>query len=281
MNIVKEWKHEDVFALELGYGPYWPPLMNVMLYFCRGTLIDSAQSHMRQTVLDWTDDKAVKRILLTHHHEDHSGSAAAVALHTKAEIFAHPLTLQKMATPNRILPYQRWVWGHSEPLVGSPFDETEHRDDALRLKPIHAPGHSKDHCVFLAPDEGWLFSGDLYLGDRIRYFRSDECLGDQIDSIRSVLKYDFEVLFCAHHPKLKHGKRHLVAKLQFLEDFQGLARKLQGQGKPLRAICREIGIKESWFVRGLTMGNVSLRNMVVSALEEESDAGEITGRTLK
>lgn len=40
--------------------------------------------------------------------------------------------------------------------------------------PIHTPGHSKDHTVFLEPQQGWLFSGDLYLGGRIKYFRVDE-----------------------------------------------------------------------------------------------------------
>ncbi len=270
MNIVRQWKYADIEAVELGFSPIGSPLMTVCLYRYRGTLIDSGQSRMRSTVLEWIRTNPVNTILLTHHHEDHSGNAAEIARRYGAEILAHPLTLEKMSGPNRILPYQKWVWGPSSPISGYAFaDEIE--TDGLCLIPIHTPGHSKDHCVFLVPDKGWLFSGDLYLGDRIKYFRSDECIGEQIASIRDVLTFDFDVLLCSHHPRLKNGKRHLKRKLQFLEDFCGNVHRLKGEGKPLRVVARELEIKETWLVRGITLGNVSMRNMIVSAWETCGD----------
>ena len=36
---------------------------------------------------------------------------------------------------------------------------------------------------------GWLFSGDLYLGDRIEFFRTDEKIDQQIQSLQIVLQH--------------------------------------------------------------------------------------------
>lgn len=35
--------------------------------------------------------------------------------------------------------------------------------DRYRFAVLHTPGHSNDHICLLEPDEGWLFSGDLFL----------------------------------------------------------------------------------------------------------------------
>jgi hypothetical protein len=82
----------------------------------------------------------------------------------------------------------------------------------------------------LEEENGWLFSGDLYLGDRIKYFRSDERLIDQITSLKKILEIDFDALFCAHNPCLENGRARLKNKLQFLEDLYGAIHLLIQKG---------------------------------------------------
>ena len=48
-------------------------------------------------------------------------------------------------------------------------------------------GHCRDHTVYLEASAGWLFAGDLYLGERIKYFRGNERIDQQIASLRRVL----------------------------------------------------------------------------------------------
>ena len=121
----------------------------------------------------------------------------------------------------------------------SPYpDRTE--VGALSFLPIHTPGHSKDHTVYLEEQHGWLFSGDLYLGDRIKFFRSDERIGEQIASLEKVLTFDFDALFCGHRPRPEGGRAHLERKLDFLGSLHATVSEWVRQGLPERTIVRRL-----------------------------------------
>jgi glyoxylase-like metal-dependent hydrolase (beta-lactamase superfamily II) len=113
---------------------------------------------------------------------------------------------------------------------------------------------------------GWLFSGDLYLGDRIKFFRSDEKIDQQIRSLQTVLRYDFEALFCGHNPVLKSGRSRLHRKLAYLEEITGRVRLLAAKGLPEREIIRRLDRRQDRLVKIVTMGNASFANMVRSAI---------------
>jgi glyoxylase-like metal-dependent hydrolase (beta-lactamase superfamily II) len=132
----------------------------------------------------------------------------------------------------------------------------------ISLLPIHTPGHSLDHTSYLEKNEGWLFSGDLYLSSRIRYFRADETMDDTIRSLRNVLSLDFQTLFCAHNPALADGKKKIREKLDFLENFSGEVVTLLDRGFREKEIMGALPCKEVALVKLFTMGNVSLANMV-------------------
>ena len=133
------------------------------------------------------------------------------------------------------------------------------------LVPVHTPGHSKDHMVFFEEANGWLFSGDLYLGQRIRYFRTDEKIFDQIESLKNILKLDFDALFCAHNPCPQNGKSKLKQKLQYLEDIVGQVQKLKENGFSKKAVFNRLDPKTDRSIKLMTMGNVSFANMLASA----------------
>jgi glyoxylase-like metal-dependent hydrolase (beta-lactamase superfamily II) len=221
---------------------------------------------MQKTLLEILNGKKLHRILLTHHHEDHSGNASAIRRHHHIEAFGHPLTVQKMADNFRILPYQHLVWGRSEPLVLQPLGSTI-ESNSCQLAPIHTPGHSKDHTVYWEKARGSLFAGDLYLGQRIKFFRSDEKIIDQIESLKNVLKLNFDTLFCAHNPCLQNGKSKLRQKLQFLEDIVGQVQQLKNMGLNLNEIFKRLDSGKDKWIKLMTMGNVSYANMLRSAYQ--------------
>jgi len=266
MNIVKREIFGQVEAFQLGFGPLGPPLMSVYMYRVDGHLIDTGQRHMQSAVAGLLSGKKVEGVLLTHHHEDHSGNAAAIKRIYGLTVTAHPQTARLMKSGFRIRPYQFYVWGKAEPTEVVPFGgfyETER----FKFIPIHTPGHCSDHTVYLEESEGWLFSGDLYLGDKIKYFRADERLDQQIESLKKVLQFDFESLFCAHRPCPRSGKAHLKNKLSFLEDFYGNVMTLARNGYSDRVIIRRFSSGQDRMVKWVTLGNVSFAHMVRSALK--------------
>ncbi|MFH0998538.1 MAG: MBL fold metallo-hydrolase [Pseudomonadota bacterium] len=265
MKIFKKKKFGPVTAYQLGYSPIGPPLMSVHMYVLDTVVIDTAQRHMRAEVTGLLKDHAIERILLTHYHEDHSGNAAEIREIFSTEVLGHSLTAEKMNGSLKIFPYQHLVWGKAGQVEVAPLPDFIDTG-CYRFIPIHTPGHSKDHTVYLETRNGWLFSGDLYLGDRIKYFRSDEKFSDQIDSLKTVLTLDFNALFCGHHPIPKGGKARLAAKLAFLEDFYGRVTDLNRKGLSESEIIARLDLKQDRLVKWVTMGNACFANMIRSVL---------------
>jgi len=220
---------------------------------------------MRKFVLSALSGKKISKILLTHHHEDHSGNAAAIRKTFGAAVFGHPQARRKLSRGYRILPYQHIIWGKSEPVEVTSYPDVV-ETGRYRVRPIHTPGHSRDHTVYLEEENGWLFSGDLYLGDRIKFFRSDEKIEQQIASIRQVLKYEFDALFCGHRPRFSKGKQRLRQKLSFLEDIDGRVATYLEKGCSEKEIIRCMDDRKDRFIKYFTIGNVSMANMIRSSI---------------
>ena len=265
MNVINSDLFGDVEMIQLGYGPVGPPLMSVYMYVVDGLIIDTAQHHMARAVWRLLEKKRLSRIVLTHHHEDHSGNAAMLSSRHKIPVMAHPLAVEKLSVSFPILHYQHMVWGRA-PAVAATALEDVVETDRFTFAPVHTPGHSKDHVAFFEKQHGWLFSGDLYLGERIKFFRSDENFCDQIDALQKLTALNFDTLFCAHNPCLNDGKQSIKNKLQFLEDLLGNIRKLAEKGYSEKAVIKALDPKKDRGVKWLTMGNVSFANMIRSAM---------------
>lgn len=265
MKIINVKKLGKVDAFELGYGFLGQPIMNVHFFLVDDVCIDTAQPLMRKPFLEIIRDRKINQVILTHFHEDHSGNAASVQREKNVPIFGHPITVRKMKDGFRILPYQYLMWGPSQKLDMKILPSVI-ESNFISLIPIHTPGHSKDHTSYLEKNEGWLFSGDLYLAPRIKYFRADERIDDTIHSLQKVLALDFQTLFCAHNPELADGKTKIRAKLEFLKNFYGEVVTLYERGLNEKEIIKYLPYKEVSFVKIGTMGNVSLANMVRSTI---------------
>lgn len=126
----------------------------------------------------------IERILLTHHHPDHSGYAPRLAEETGAELCAHEEALQRMVAPTAdpvaeeellrrhgvpsaviALMYKelRRIVGHMAPLGAARTlrdGEVVHAggDD---LEAVLVPGHAPGHLAFLGPD--YLLGGDAVI----------------------------------------------------------------------------------------------------------------------
>jgi glyoxylase-like metal-dependent hydrolase (beta-lactamase superfamily II)/GNAT superfamily N-acetyltransferase len=103
----------------------------------------------------------VAAVLVTHDHPDHAPAAAAFAGRVGAPLYAFRL-------------------GGAQHL----HDGQEVDAGSVRLRAIHAPGHTSDHMVFLESDAGALFTGDAVLGRGTSFI--DPPSGDLAQYLRSL-----------------------------------------------------------------------------------------------
>ncbi|WP_044174158.1 MBL fold metallo-hydrolase [Flectobacillus major] len=261
-------KHHPVEGYELGY--HWPgfPTFTVHIYWLDGLLIDTAQYNCRHNVNHIFANKPLEQIALTHWHEDHIGNVASLYQKHHPRVWAHPFTANKIRHGFDIMLYEKYFFGkvrpHVFPIQNIPqFIQTPH----YQLETIHTPGHSVDHHVFIEKQHGWLFSGDLFVSQKIKVFRKGENIWQQIHSIQRVLQEDFEQLFCAHNPQLKHGKQALSQKLQYFEDFTGSVLQWHQEGYNTVEIIQKMQLKEKTWINIMTAFDVSVRWMVGSVIK--------------
>ncbi len=267
--MVKYWTyhHEDVEYYRFTVYRMNKNVQTVYAYYFDGLLIDTAMSHARSAVCEIFEHHKVDRIVLTHHHEDHSGNVAHLMKHFNIHAYAHPLAVAIIKKGYKVSPLATLVNGEVERAYMHNLEEKSFHTPRYTINPIYSPGHCNDHYCFHVPERGWLFSGDIYVADKIKYFVYYEDFGEQIASLKKLIALDFDTLFCSHNPKTKNGKQHLKNKLQFFEDFYGNTIELYKKGLRPGEILKTLGMKENNFYAIITLGNFTAINMVHSALK--------------
>jgi len=239
MGVVQRLSHQGVEGLRSGRFD-WGVNTAATCYRLGSSLIDSGCANRWPQVRGFVAEQPLRQLLLTHHHEDHSGNAARIQRLTGARVLAPMQALQPLAAGWVLRPYQHLLFGRPERLNAEPVPELVELEGGYRLQVIVTPGHADDLVCYLEAERGWLFTGDLFVGERTRFLRQDEDLDAQMQSLREVLGYDFQTLFCAHRGVVKDGKRAVAAKLQHLESLCEESRALFRQGLSAAEISRRL-----------------------------------------
>ena len=142
-------------------------------------IIDPGEARQSMRFLE-TNNLALSHILITHHHADHCGGAAALK--------------QKFNGCIMIGPDDARLKSCDDPVRGG-----EERDVfEVSMKVIGAPGHTKTHVLFYFPELQALFTGDtLFSGGCGRLFE-----GSALDMFQSLVKCaalgDDTLIYCGH-----------------------------------------------------------------------------------
>jgi glyoxylase-like metal-dependent hydrolase (beta-lactamase superfamily II)/8-oxo-dGTP pyrophosphatase MutT (NUDIX family) len=98
--------------------------------------------------------RRLSAVVLTHHHPDHIGAAAACARRYGVPVRGHPRTAQLLAGKVEV----RGDLGDGDRLDLGPAPDGTGRWD---LRTVFTPGHAEDHLAFFEPHYRLLFAGDV------------------------------------------------------------------------------------------------------------------------
>ena len=265
MSVVERIEYHDVEGLRVGR---FTGQLNTtcILYRLGGTVIDTGPPNQWRFVRRFLGERRVGKVLVTHHHEDHSGNLAAVQRRFADTAYAPEAGIEPLSAGFPVQLYRRIVWGRPDRVRPAVVPARLEVAGGLSLVAVPTPGHSSDSTCFLLPERGWLFSGDLYIAARTRYLRRDESVDLQIASLRRVLKLDFETLLCSHRGVLEEGRQLLERKLDYLAALRDKARELRARGLEVYEISRLLLGREGW-MRRFTRAHFSKENLIESCLE--------------
>lgn len=250
-------EHGDVTEVRLTTTLLGRSFYSVSAYLFDGTLIDTGPPRTGRELAAWAAKQEIEQIANTHHHEDHVGGNAYLA-HLPA--LAPAETVTRLARAPRIPLYRRTPFGQPRPAAACPMGETvATRRHTLQV--IATPGHAFDHVVLWLPERGWLFSADLYIMERARYIRRRDDLALWMDSLRRMLAYDFDTMFCAHAGRVEGAHGAIRRKLAYWEELAGKARQLAAAGYEPRAISRQL-LGKAGFMTLWSGGDYSKENLI-------------------
>lgn len=214
-------------------------VLRVYVYEIDGLLVDTGPYSALNQLKPFFNQINIDQIALTHIHEDHSGNANWLSKKKHVPIYVHESSLEYAKQNGKYPFYRRLYWGPRKPFDAKPLPniiETEN----YKLKVLETPGHSADSVSLYEENNGWLFTGDLYITQKPKLFLKEESIIKTIQSLEMLLELDINNLYCSHTGRVSNGKQKLRGKLNYLLQLQDDVWTLQKQGLSNREIEKQL-----------------------------------------
>lgn len=209
--------------------------LNVYSFLIDGVLIDTGSHSLNKYFKPFISEADFDQVMLTHHHEDHTGCAAYIENNREAPIYLDEKSIQYCQQPADYPLYRQLFWGRRKPFSAKPIPETFTSRNAI-WEVIDTPGHAYDQKAFLNKETGQLFTGDLFVNEKIKVALAEESIPETIKSLQRVMAYDFAEVFCNHAGYVEEGRAALRRKLENLLTIQDQVLTLHKQGDSAKEI---------------------------------------------
>jgi len=211
--MIEVYEREGVTCLESTLSRNGRRASSVFLFLVDGMLIDTGPQSIESDLLPFYRTHKIDMVVLTHSHEDHTGTAQWLQKEQEIPIYIHPLGISECQEPCNYPRYRQESWGvrkQFNPLSLS--DRIQSRRDVWEV--IHTPGHSDDHVALYHEATGRLFSGDLFVTPKPKVMMKSESVSTIKRSIRSLLQLNFTSMFCSHSGYIKKWSYNAAGKIR-------------------------------------------------------------------
>lgn len=233
-------------------------------------LVDTGFSWGRREVLAALGGREVSAVVLTHHHEDHSGNAGEVAARSRCPIYLRNATHRFEEGLLGLRAYRTVWWGAPadfEALEMPPRVEGGGRT----LLPVPIPGHSATHTALFEEATGVVFTGDLFVSSGVTAVMSHENPFESVASLRAVAGLKPCWMYTGHAVALEDPAETLLRKAERIESAAAEAVRLRRSGVPEAEVARRVfparGRRADRWMDWLTRGEFSRMNFVRACLQ--------------
>lgn len=237
----------------------------VSAYLVDSLLIDSGPAYTAEELTEFLKDKGVKTVANTHYHEDHIAANALLKERYGVELLAHPLAVDKINRPAKLYPYQEEVWGYPIPSQVKEIGDSVITENFL-FEVISTPGHDRDHICLFERNQGWLFSGDLFVGTRPNVVRPMDDIWQIVADLKKIKDLTPRILFPAPGKVVTEPVPVLEQTILYLEELGQKVMELHDKGLSPAEIIKQIFGNEAPLAE-FTQQQFSSLNIVKSYLK--------------
>ncbi|MGY5874403.1 MAG: MBL fold metallo-hydrolase [Candidatus Thorarchaeota archaeon] len=245
-------------------------VMWIYSYKIADVMFDAGCVSARTEMKDYLAENPIKRLFISHSHEDHCGNASV--FQSSATIYAHPAARETLLNPPKLNEFFAWVWGQPEPLSSVVDIPEEFSIGDLHFKVIELFGHAYDMVGFFEPEKRWLFSADAVpVPSRKSMAMPEENVPQMIITMEKILQLNLEVLFDSHRGPIESPDEHIRKRIDYLKDLQTRIRSMNGDGLSIEQIQKELGIEGPWYM-DLTGERFCIDHLLRSLLNDRADS---------
>lgn len=244
------------------------PLYWVSTYLVDGLLIDTGCARTSNEFLRFLKDSKVDIVVNTHSHEDHIGANHLIQENLGLPVYASASAIPRIQNPQPIAWYREKTWGSATPSNPKSLPEII-ETKRFRFEVIDTPGHSPDHVSLVERTQGWVFSGDLFIGKDLTVAGPEMDVSEMLKSMRTLLELmdDESILFTSLRTVRHDGRKALQAFVDRFEKLRAQAREFTVEGQNVREIVNRIFGGETVF-DAITNGEYSSANLVRLFLQD-------------
>lgn len=242
--------------------------LNVHSFATDGIIIDAGGKSLKPLLLDFWKKQSIDALYCTHIHEDHTGCADWFERELQVPIYLNKRSLREAQRDGKYPLYRLLYWGKRKAFAPVPMPTTFHSRNCSWLS-IFTPGHSNDHTALLNKTTGQLFSGDLYVQTKTKVAMESESVPQIIQSLKTVLTYDFEEVFCCHAGYLPNGRKHLEDKLHYLQDTAANVHDLNQKGLSVKEIQTQL-FPRKYPITTFSYGQWDSKHIITSILQKKT-----------